>query len=158
MIINNRRVFCVVIQHFSRSFPIPTQMCMLPWFLCGLQGILWHLDVRIGMPRLSLIVTYMFFACHPSSMSSQPTQLCLGCNQIFWFTPCAPHHNHLNCFHLTMGTNLLCLKSITHHGFQSGLKGFECLLPSMVQALPFSLTHYLRIHEILSRKFATYVV
>jgi hypothetical protein len=28
-----------------------------------------------------------------------------------------PHHNHLNCFHLTIGTHLLCLESITHHGF-----------------------------------------
>jgi hypothetical protein len=97
-------------------------MCMLPWSLCGWQGIWWHLDVHTSMPRLPLIVVYMFFTCRPSLMSSLPTQLCLGCNQIFRFAPCAPHHNHLDYFHLTMGTHLLCLKSITHHGFQFGLK------------------------------------
>jgi hypothetical protein len=37
-----------------------------------------------------------------------------------------------------MGANLLCLKSITHHDFQFGPKGFELLFPSMVQALPSS--------------------
>ncbi len=45
---------------------------------------------------------------------------------------CASHHNHLDCPHLTMGGHLLWLESITHHGFQFGLEGLECLLPSMV--------------------------
>ncbi len=88
----------------------------------------------------SLIVAYVLLASHPSSMSYPPIQSCLGCDWIFWFTPFAPHHNHP-----TMGTNLLCLESITHHGFQFGLKGFECLVPSMVQASPFSLTNYSKI-------------
>jgi hypothetical protein len=63
-------------------------------------------------------------------------QLCLGWNQFLKFTPCTPHHNHPNYLHLTMGINLLCLESITHHGFQFGTKDFEHLLPAMVQASP----------------------
>jgi hypothetical protein len=69
----------------------------------------------------------------------------LGCNQIFQFAPCAPHHNHLDCFHPIMGTHFLCLKFITHHGFQFGLEDFERLLPSMVHTSPFSSTKSLRI-------------
>ncbi len=111
-------------------------MCMHLWFLCGWQGISWHLDICINMPRLPLIVAYMFFIYHPSSMSSSTIQSCLGSNWIFQFTPCAPHHNHPNYFHPTMGAHLLCLKSITCHNFQFGPKGFELFFPSMVQASP----------------------
>jgi hypothetical protein len=46
----------------------------------------------------------------------------MGCDWIFRFTPCAPHHNHPDYFHLTMGAHLLCLESITHHDFQFGLE------------------------------------
>ncbi len=56
-----------------------------------------------------------------------------------------PHYNHLDYLHPTMGAHLLCLESITHHSFQFGPKGFECLLPSMVQASPSFLTYSLRI-------------
>ncbi len=210
------------------------------------------------MPRLPLIVVYMFFTCHLSLLFSPLIQLCLGCDWNFWFTPYAPHHNNPNCFHLTMeaclfvtifmghdltiivvlnllfiglygidmdvihllvmfehqccvhylDTNviclfvlfkhkccvsihivyiwklctwlpclnnawhlcvndinpwnnrfrtyleqtheaykfvMLCLESITHHGFQFGLKDFKRLLPSMVQALLSSSTNSSRI-------------
>ncbi len=40
---------------------------------------------------------------------------------------------------------MLCLESITHHGFQFGLKDFKHLLPSMVQALFFSSTNFSKI-------------
>ncbi len=106
---------------FLEKFPHITIMCMLLWSLCGWQGIWWHLVVHTGMPRLSLIIAYVFFTCHLSSMSSLLTQSCLGCNWIFRFTPCAPHNNHLDCLHLTMGAHLLCLESITDHSFQFGL-------------------------------------
>ncbi len=65
-------------------------MCMLPWSLCGWQGIWWHLDVHTSMPRLPLILTYVIFVCHPSSVASPLIQLCLGSNRIFRFAPCAP--------------------------------------------------------------------
>ncbi len=117
---------------------------MPSWSLCGWQGNWWHLDVHMGMPRLPLIVAYMFFAYVSSSLSSLPIQLCLGCDQIFQFIPCASHH-HFDHFHMTMGAHLLCLESITHHNLQFGLEGFECLLPSMVQSLFFSLTNSSRI-------------
>ncbi len=93
-----------------------------------------------GHAKASLIVAYMLFNYHPSSISSPPTQLCLGCNWIFWFAPCAPHHNHSR-----MGTHLLWLESIRHHGFQFGLEGFNCLFPSMVQASLFSSINFLKI-------------
>jgi len=48
---------------------------------------------------------------------------------------------HLDHLHLTMGTHLLCLESITHHNFQFGPKGFKRLLPFMVQASPSSSTN-----------------
>jgi hypothetical protein len=89
-------------------------MCMPPWSLCGRQGIWWRLDVHISMPRLPLIVAYMFFACHLYLFFSLLIQLCLGCDLIFWFTPCAPHHNHLDCIHLTMGTHLLITNFMGH--------------------------------------------
>jgi hypothetical protein len=41
-----------------------------------------------------------------------------------------------------MGAHLLCLKSIKHHDFQFGPKGFELFFPSMVQALPFFWTNF----------------
>jgi len=134
IIIHNGGVFGVVIQHFSKSSPIP------PWSLCGWQGIWWHLDVRTSMPRLPLIIVYMFFTYHPFLVSSSLIQLCLGCDWSFDFTPCTSHHNHL-----TMETHLLWLESITHHGFQFGLKGFERLFPSMVQASLYFLTNSSRI-------------
>ncbi len=99
----------------------------------------------MGMPRLPLIIAYVFFACDMSLVSFLPTQLCLGCDQIFRFAPCAPHHNHHDHLHPTMGAHFLCLESITHHNLQFKLKGFKCLLPSMVQSLPFSLTNSSRI-------------
>ncbi len=117
--------------------PHSTTVCKSPWFLCGWQGIWWHLDVHTGMPTIPLIVAYVFLICHPFSMPS----LMVGCDWIFQFTPCTPHHNHPNHFHLTTRTHLLCLESITHHNFQFWLKGFECLFPSMVQALFFYLTN-----------------
>jgi hypothetical protein len=69
----------------------------------------------------------------------------LGCDQIFQFAPCAPHHNHPDYLHSTMGAHLLCSKSITHHNLQFGLKGFKRLLPSMVQSLLFYSTNSSRI-------------
>jgi len=69
----------------------------------------------------------------------------MGCDWIFRFTPCAPHHNHPDYFHLTMGAHLLCLESITHHDFQFGLEDFERFLPSMVQASPFYSTNSSKI-------------
>jgi len=119
-------------------------MCMHLCFFCGWQGIWRHLDVCTCMQSLPFIVAYVFLTYHPFSMSSLATQSCLGCNWIFQFAPCAPHHSHPNCFHPTMGVHLLCLESITHHYLQFGPKGFELLFPSMVQA-SFSLTN--------SRKF-----
>jgi hypothetical protein len=74
---------------FLEKFPHITTMCMPLWSLCGWQGIWWHLVVHTGMPRLPLIIAYVFFTCHLSSMSSFLTQSCLGCNRIFQFTPYA---------------------------------------------------------------------
>ncbi len=127
---------------FFEKLPHSTTVCMPPCGLCGWQVIWWQLDVRMGMPRLPLIITYVFFTCYLSSVSSLQTQSCLGCNWIFWFACGAPHHNHPDYLHPTMGAHLLCLESITHQDFQFGLEGFELLLPSMVQGLPFFLTNF----------------
>ncbi len=99
------------------------------------------MDVCIGMQRLPLIIVYVFLACHLSSMSSLPTQSRLECDRIFRFAPCTPHHNHLDYLHLTTGAHFLCLESIAYHR----LEGFECLLPSIVQASPFYSTKFSRI-------------
>jgi hypothetical protein len=101
------------------------------------------------MPKLPLIIAYMFLACDPFLVYFLPTQLCLGCNQIFQFAPCAPHRNHPNYLHSTMGAHLLCLESQTHHNLQFGLKGFKRLLPSMVQSLPFSSINFSKIWPIV---------
>jgi hypothetical protein len=111
---------------------------MPPWSLCGWQGIWWQLDVCTNRTWLPLMIVYMLLVCHPFLVFSLQTWLCLGCDWIFWFAPCTPHHNHLDCLHLTMGAHFLCLKFITHHDFQFGLKGFKHLFPSMVQASHFS--------------------
>jgi len=107
---------------FFVEFPHSTTMCMLPWSLCGWQGIWWHLDVHTNMPRLPLIIIYVLLACRSFLVSSPLIQSFLGCDQIFWFTPWAPHHNHPDCLHPTMGTHLLCLESITHPTFNLGQK------------------------------------
>jgi hypothetical protein len=84
------------------------------------------------MRKLPLIVAYVFLAYHLFWVFSSPIQSCLGCNQIFRFTPYAPHQNHLDFLHPIMGAHLLCLESITHHNFQFGLRKFEHLIPFMV--------------------------
>jgi len=109
------------------------------------------LDVHTGMSKLPLIITYALPTYHSSWVSSPPTQSCLGCDIIFWFTPCTPHHNHHNCLHPTMGTHLLCLESITHHNFQFGPKCFKCLLPSMVQISPSFSTNSLKFWPIMKK-------
>ncbi len=108
----------------------------------------------MGMLLLPLIIAYVFFTCHPFSVSSPLIQSCFGCNRIFQFAPCAPHHKHPNYLHLTMGAHLLCLKSITHHNFEFGSKGFKHLFPSMVQTLPSTWTNFLRIWPTM-KKFPT---
>ncbi len=95
---------------------------MPPWSLCGWQGIWWNLEVHMNMLRLPLIIAYVLLTCHLYLVFFLLIQLCLGCDQIFWFGPCTPHHNHLHYFHPTMGAHLLCLESITHHSFQLGQK------------------------------------
>ncbi len=45
---------------FFEKLPHSTTVCMPPCGLCGWQAIWWQLDVRMGMPRLPLIITYVF--------------------------------------------------------------------------------------------------
>jgi hypothetical protein len=120
-------------------------MCKPPWSLHGWQGILWHMDVCMGKPKLPPNVTYAFFAYHSSLMSSPPIQWWLGCDWTFWFAPYAPHQNHPNFFHRTMGAHLMYFKSIRCYGCQFGWEGFERLLTSMVLILPPSLRNFSKI-------------
>ncbi len=116
-LINNGGVFRVIIQHFSKSSPIPPQcVCFHGLYVDGKEfDDTWMFAQACqGFP---LIITYVLLTCHPCFMSSPPTQLCLGCDWIFQFIACTPHHNHPNCLHSTIGTHLLYFESITHHGF-----------------------------------------
>ncbi len=136
-------------------------MCMHLWFLCGWQGILWHLDICIGMLRLPLIVAYMFSIYHPSSVSSLTIQLCLGSNRIFQFTPCAPHHNHPNYFHPTMGAHSLCL--IIHYMPQLPIWAKRFWAPFSIHGASLAfffnkIFKNLAHHEFFSHKLATFVV
>ncbi len=143
MVIHNGRLFRVVIQHFSKSSFVPSKCVSLHGL--NVDGKEVDLNVRMGKPKLPLNVAYVILAYHSSWMTSLPIQWCLRCNWTFRFTPYATHHDHLNCFHLTMGAHLSCLECIKCHDFQFGWEGFKHLLPSMVLVSPFSLRNSLRI-------------
>jgi len=114
------------------------------------------------MPKLPVIVAYMFPTYHPSWMSSSPTQWCLGCDRTFQFAPYTPHHNHLDCLHPTMGTHLLCLESIRVMP-QLPIWARRFRVPSSIHGI--NLTFFLKKffenlaqHEIFFHKFTTFVV
>ncbi len=140
MIIYNREVLCVVIQHFSKSSPFHHNVYASMVFVWMARNLMtpgcWHGHAKAFTDHCLCV-----FCLSSIFGVFLLMQLCLGCDQFFWFTYMHTTHNHLNYLHSTMGVNLLCLESITHHGFQFGPKKIEHLFPSMVQALPFFSTN-----------------
>jgi len=122
-----------VIQHFSKSFPIPPQCVSLHGlYVEGKEFDDTWMFARVGqsfhgtlLTRFSFII---YFGCLPCQLNAIWDVIKIHTS----------HHDHLDCLCSTMGAHLSCLESIRCHGFQFGQEGFKCFLPSMVLVLPSS--------------------